>query len=236
MTPKRPLPVQGNGFALYTSTMFAEYGVINIWTFLAGTVAIILAPGPNSLYVLATGVRRGIKPGYKAACGVFLGDAALMFLAAVGAGSVLALYPVAFAAMQYAGAAYLSYVGIRILYAQLFVPAKSENTAPANEAPAENPFAKALLLSLSNPKAILFFVSFFVQFVDPAYAHTGVSFLILAGFVQLTSLTYLSLLIFGGAALSSFFRDHGRLARLSQGGVGALFLGFGCKLALSARL
>ncbi len=211
--------------------MFEAFGVINIWTFVLGVVVIILLPGPNSLYVLTTGARRGIRPGYKAACGVFLGDTALMTLAAVGAGSVMALYPLAFSAMRYGGAAYLAYLGVKILYAQISASPARTRTGRANET--ENPFVKALLLSLSNPKAILFFVSFFVQFVDPEYAHTGFSFLILGCIVQLASLSYLSLLILFGAALAAFFRGRDRLARLSQSGVGALFLVFGCKLALA---
>ncbi len=213
--------------------MFEAFGVVNIWTFLIGTVVIILAPGPNSLYVLATGMRRGVRCGYQAACGVFLGDAVLMFLAAVGVDSVMKLYPVAFSVLQYGGAAYLTYLGLRILYSEIFSPkAREEGGMSAGQ---ENPFVKALLLSLSNPKAILFFVSFFVQFVDPGYAHTGVSFLILGGIVQLTSFCYLSLLIVGGARLAAIFRGRYTLARVSRGGVGAVFLGFGCRLALNAQ-
>lgn len=64
--------------------MFAEYGVLNYWTYLVGAIFIVLVPGPNTLFVLKNSVGRGVKGGYLAACGVFIGDAILMFLAYAG--------------------------------------------------------------------------------------------------------------------------------------------------------
>ena len=54
--------------------MLSQYGVLNVWTYLAGTIFIVLLPGPNSLFVLATGAGRGVRAGYQAALGVFVGD------------------------------------------------------------------------------------------------------------------------------------------------------------------
>ena len=96
---------------------------------------------------------------------------------------------------------------------------------------APHPFRTALVISLMNPKAILFFVSFFIQFVSPGYAHPALSFLILGVVVQLCSMAYLSVLIFGGTWLADAFRRRPRLSATATGGVGALFIGFGVKLA-----
>ena len=82
-----------------------------------------------------------------------------------------------------------------------------------------------------NPKAILFFVSFFIQFVDPAYPHAALSFCILGLIVQFFSALYLSALIFGGAHLAMQFRRRRRLSAVATGGVGGLFLSFSAKLA-----
>jgi leucine efflux protein len=82
-----------------------------------------------------------------------------------------------------------------------------------------------------NPKAILFFVSFFIQFVSPDYPYPGLSFLILGIIVQVCSALYLSVLIFGGAHLAAQFRRRRRLSAAATGGVGGLFIGFGAKLA-----
>ncbi|WP_432870969.1 leucine efflux protein LeuE [Microbispora rosea] len=115
--------------------------------------------------------------------------------------------------------------------AQASEPTKAPGPAPAAPAPVGNPFRKAFTISLLNPKAILFFVAFFVQFVDPSYGAPALSFLILALIVQVFSVTYLSTLIFGGTLLATHFRRRRKLAAGLTSGVGALFLGFGAKLA-----
>jgi leucine efflux protein len=136
-----------------------------------------------------------------------------------------------FTGLKYLGAAYLCYIGIGMLrgaWRQWRRPADEPVQPEHNLA---RPFRRALLLSLSNPKAILFFVSFFIQFVDPAYAHPGLSFLVLGAILQIISLSYLSLLIFTGARLAHWFRRRQRLSASATSGVGALFVGFGVKLA-----
>src|SRR5579859_3051847 len=92
-------------------------GITNIWTYLIGTVAIILLPGPNSMYVLSVAARRGIKAGYAGACGVFLGDGVLMTLSAAGVASLLRAEPRLFTVVKYAGAAYLCWLGFGMLRA-----------------------------------------------------------------------------------------------------------------------
>ncbi len=167
--------------------MLAQYGVLDVWTYLAGTVFIGLLPGPNSLFVLATGAGRGVRAGYQAAFGVFIGDSTLMTLTAAGAASVLRLLPMVFIALKAAGAVYLTYLGIRLLMSA-WRPAPAQVHAVAGGP--GSPFRKALLLSLLNPKAILFLLSFFVQFVDPAFPHPALSFLILATILQICSAAY----------------------------------------------
>ena len=95
----------------------------------------------------------------------------------------------------------------------------------------ERPYRRALVVSLLNPKAILFFVAFFVQFVDPAYAHPALSFVFLGVLCQLVSASYLSVLIFTGARLADSFRRRRRLAAGATSMVGAAFLAFAVKLA-----
>ena len=212
--------------------MLESLGIINLGVFVVGTVLIILMPGPNSLYVLATATRRGVGSGYKAATAVVIGDSVLMLLASLGVDSVMRLYPLAFTLLQYAGAAYLGYLGIRLLLGA--VRGGASGNGGESNCPRESPFKKALVLSLSNPKAILFFMSFFVQFVDPAKGHPGVAFLILACIVQVVSITYLSVLIFGGARLARVARNSLVLRKLGSALTGVAFLGFGCRLAMRA--
>lgn len=211
--------------------MLAQYGVLDVWTYLAGTAFIVLLPGPNSLFVLATGAGRGVRAGYQAAFGVFIGDSILMTLTAAGAASVLRLLPMVFIALKAAGAVYLTYLGIRLLMSA-WRPAPAQVHAVAGGP--GSPFRKALLLSLLNPKAILFLLSFFVQFVDPAYPHPALSFLILATILQICSAAYLSVLIFGGSRLAAAFRRRQGLARAGSGLVGVLFLWFAGRMAFEA--
>lgn len=208
--------------------MLSQYGVLNFWTYLAGTVFIILLPGPNSLFVLTTGAGKGVRAGYQAAAGVFIGDSILMTLTAAGAASVLRLLPMLFYALKVVGAVYLCYLGVRLLLAA-WRPPVTAGHVPGTRA--GSPFSKALLLSLLNPKAILFLLSFFVQFVDPAYKYPVLSFFILAAILQTCSLLYLSLLIFGGARLATVFRRRQGLARIGNALVGTLFLWFAARMA-----
>jgi leucine efflux protein len=208
------------------------FGVTDLTTFVIGTVFIVLLPGPNSLYVMSVASRFGVAAGYRGACGIFLGDFILMVLAATGAASLLQTTPALFMIIKYAGAAYLAYMGIGLLRAALAMwrhPASED--APPPELDSSRPFRTALLISLMNPKAILFFVSFFIQFVDPGYPHPIVPFAILGAIVQLCSAAYLSLLIFAGARLADAFRRRRRTSAIATGAVGGLFIGFGAKLA-----
>lgn len=208
------------------------YGVTDLSTYILGTIFIVLLPGPNSLYVMTIASRLGVAAGYRGACGVFVGDAVLMGLAAAGTASLLKTTPALFMLVKYIGAAYLVWMGLGLLRAAW---ARWRGLAPvtptAPEADGSRPFRTALLISLMNPKAILFFMSFFVQFVDPAYPHPVLSFAILGAIAQICSAAYLSLLIFGGAYLAQQFRRRRRLSAATTGGVGGLFIGFAAKLA-----
>ncbi|MEV0969547.1 leucine efflux protein LeuE [Microtetraspora glauca] len=213
------------------------FGITDIWSYVIGAFLIILLPGPNSLYVLSTAAQRGVREGYRAASGVFLGDSVLMVLSAAGVASLLKSTPILFNVVKYAGAAYLAWIGFGMLRAAWRgwrTRSLAEALAPQEPPVTGDPFRKALVISLLNPKAILFFVSFFIQFVDPSYAAPAVSFLILGTIVQIFSVLYLTMLIFGGTFVSAQFRRRRRLTAGLTSGVGALFLGFGAKLATTS--
>lgn len=93
------------------------------------------------------------------------------------------------------------------------------------------PFLNALILSLTNPKAILFYVSFFVQFIDVNAPHTGISFFILATTLELVSFCYLSFLIISGAFVTQYIRTKKKLAKVGNSLIGLMFVGFAARLA-----
>ncbi|KVF20564.1 leucine efflux protein LeuE [Burkholderia cepacia] len=210
-------------------------GITDIWTYVFGVIFIILLPGPNSMYVLSLAAQRGVKAGYRAACGVFAGDTVLMVLSAAGVASLLKANPLLFSVVKYGGAAYLLYIGTGMLRSA-WQKLRARTDAPADVPPAvdgERPFRKALIVSLLNPKAILFFISFFIQFVDPAFPHPALSFVVLGAIAQCASFLYLSTLIFAGARLAEHFRRRRKLAAGAASSVGGLFIGFSVKLALA---
>lgn len=210
--------------------MLESFGVINIWTYIVGLTMIILAPGPNSLYVLKTSSSLGVKAGYKAASGVLIGDAVLILLSYLGVASLIQASPVLFTTIRYLGAAYLLYLGIKIIYS-LWRKTPDALNGGERLKKSEHVFAKSLSLSLTNPKAILFYVSFFIQFIDYTYDHTWLSYLILATILEVFSIAYLSALIFLGTSLTQLFKNHKRLSQLGNGLLGMLFMGFAARLA-----
>ncbi len=207
-------------------------------TYLVGLVLIILLPGPNSLYVLSVAARRGVRTGYKAAAGVWCGDAVLMVLSAAGVASLLQANALLFAVVKYAGAGYLTWLAIGMMRAAWSMW-RTRNTrtddgrAVVEAAPAaERPYRRALVISLLNPKAILFFISFFVQFVSESNPVVG--FVTLGVLAQVASVLYLSALIFGGSRLAAAFRRRRTLSAGATSAAGALFLGFAVKLSLAS--
>jgi leucine efflux protein len=210
------------------------YGVTDLWTYVIGAFGIILLPGPNSLFILSVATARGVKPGFQGALGVFLGDTVLLALVGLGAAGLLRTTPALFMVVKYAGAAYLSWVGLQLILAAFkkwrspTLPMADQQDVPAHLA---HPFERALLVSLLNPKAILFLLSFFVQFIDPAFETPVVPFLILSAIVMGFSALYLSVLIFAGARLAQGFRARQKLSASLSSAVGAVFVWFGIKLA-----
>jgi leucine efflux protein len=211
------------------------FGITDLTTYIIGTIFIILLPGPNSLYVLSVAAKRGVRAGYQGAAAVVVGDTVLMVLAAAGIGSLLAAYPKVFMVIKYAGGAYLAWIGIQLIRGaiQRWRHGADNTDAGLEVTPqdAAHPSKRALVISLLNPKAILFFVSFFIQFVDPAYPHPALTFAVLGGILQIISIAYLSALILVGTRVAATFRRRYRLTAAMNGGVGALFIGFGAKLA-----
>lgn len=210
-------------------------GITDLTTYVLGAVFIVLLPGPNSLYVLSVAAQRGVRAGFAGAGGIVVGDLILMTLAATGAASLLKTNPALFAVVKYLGGGYLAWLGFNMVKGAISAWLRpGTEAAPAAPLGAGQPFRKALAISLMNPKAILFFVSFFVQFVDPAYPRPALTFVALGAIVQCCSVLYLTAVILCGHRLAEGFRRRRRLAAAMGGSVGALFIGFGAKLAAAS--
>ncbi|AKG08369.1 membrane protein [Moraxella bovoculi] len=215
------------------------FGITDLTAYLIGVIIIITLPGPNSLYCLSVAASRGKRAGGQVMAGILVGDTILILATVFGAGTLLKLYPSVFDVIKFIGGCYLAYLGIRLIIGayhtfkdrhlianQSFNPPKVAN---------QNYFYRSLSLSLTNPKAILFFLSFFVQFVSPTYDKPFLTFFVLAVILQLVSFLYLLLLVFSGKKLADIFGSRPLIMTLAMFCVGCLFIGFGVNLWL-ARL
>ncbi len=152
-----------------------------------------------------------------------------MFLAYAGVATLIKTTPVLFNIVRYLGAFYLLYLGAKILYATLTSKGRA---ATETVVPFGAIFKRALILSLTNPKAILFYVSFFVQFIDVTAPHTGVSFFILATTLEIVSFCYLSFFnSFWLLFVTHYIGTKKKLAKVGNSLIGLLFVGFAARLA-----
>lgn len=210
------------------------FGVTDLASYIIGAIIIVLIPGPNSIYIMTVASRYGIKAGYRGALGIVTGDFILILCTILGAASLLKAFQWLFTLLKIIGALYLSYLGIQLLIQayRLIVNKKlNEVETASNGLDMVHPYRTALSISLLNPKAILFFLSFFVQFVDPQYPYPILTFACLAIILQIISLSYLSTLIFSGVRFAEFFQRSQKISSAGLCLVALLFLGFGFKLA-----
>jgi leucine efflux protein len=217
---------------------WTDFGIIHFSSYLLGAILIILLPGPNSLYVLALSAEQGWRKGVWASAGIVVGDAIIMLSVALGAATVLASSPLIYAILRLLGAGYLAWLGLGIIRVGLVRLQAKEATARTSSLPqAEailrlHPFLAALLLALTNPKAIFFFISFFTQFVDPDFHQPALGFFYLAVVTQLISMTYLATLIGAGQYCLGFVKAHPRIAASLWLATGVLFIAFSLRLLL----
>ncbi|GEK81544.1 leucine efflux protein LeuE [Agrococcus baldri] len=217
-------------------------------TFIAGVVVIVLLPGANSLFVITVALRAGRGAGFRAMLGVFLGDAVLMVLAVLSA-QALSANPIVFRILIWAGAAYLCWLALGLVRSAV-ARIRAKRARAAEPAPAENPthpltapnpiiarprlapFRTALVTSLLNPKAILFFASFFVQFIDPASPTPLGDLVVLMLILELVSATYLAVLVLVGSCVGRSVQPHGWLAIIGTLVAAAAFVALAVRVVL----
>lgn len=216
-----------------------HWGIVDLPTYIFGTIAIVLLPGPNSLFVLTTSSQNGWRPANWAALGIVVGDSVLMLAIVFGAASLLQSSPTLFTVIRFLGALYLLWLGwglTKISWQRYQGQNLIQDQSIARRLMHIHPFWAALILSLTNPKAIFFFLSFFTQFVDPSFTNPALSFLYLAIFLQIISITYLSVLIWAGQALVQTFTRRPMWAAALWLVVGLMFIAFAVRLAISDQV
>jgi threonine/homoserine/homoserine lactone efflux protein len=201
-------------------------GVTDYGAFVAAIIIFLAIPGPGNLALITSTAKGGIRGGLAAILGVILGDQVLMWLAVAGVAAVLTAYPAAFHAVQWLGAAYLAWLGGRMLFAK-------PGAKPVLDIKPRHYLRQALLITLLNPKAIVFYMAFFPLFVDPA-AHQGLAtFGFMAATIAGLTFAYGTIAVLLSHFLAERLRANPMIARGLERLAGTFLIGFGLKLAIS---
>ncbi|GIZ10632.1 LysE family transporter [Pseudomonas sp. NCCP-436] len=202
------------------------FGVTDYAAFVVAFIILLAIPGPGNLALILSTGKGGIRGGLASTLGVILGDQVLMWLAVAGVAALLKAYPTAFYLVQWLGAGYLVYLGLRMLLAK-------PGEGPTLDIRPRQYLWQTLVITLFNPKAIIFYMAFFPLFVDPQ-THQG---LITFGFMALTiillTFIYGLIVVVLTHFLAERMRANPRIARTLEKLAGLCLVGFGVKLTLN---
>ncbi|MCX7027406.1 MAG: LysE family translocator [Spirochaetes bacterium] len=210
------------------------FGIAGYWTFLFSGILLNITPGADTMYILGRSIAQGKKAGVVSVLGISTGSLVHTCLAALGLSAVLRSSPLAFNLVKYAGAAYLGYLGARMLI--------SKSTDPIAAATADTSKAKKLakiyrqgfITNLLNPKVALFFLSFLPQFVSPDNQYGALPFFILGlSFVCTGTFWCLGIALFASKA-SAALRQNGKISLILNKATCIVFIALALNL-LRAR-
>lgn len=202
------------------------FGIADYGAFVAAVIIFLAIPGPGNLALITSTSKGGMRGGMAATMGVIAGDQVLMWMAVAGVATVLAAYPAAFAAVQWLGAAYLAWMGWKMLTAK-------PGDAPVLNIRAGQYFRQALAITLLNPKAIVFYMAFFPLFVDPATHQGLLTFGAMAATIAVLTLLYGVAVMLLTHFLAERMRANPRIGQALEKLAGTFLIGFGIKLAIS---
>jgi leucine efflux protein len=200
------------------------FGIADYGAFCAAILLFLALPGPGTFALLTSTGKGGFRAGAAATAGLILGDQVLMWLAVAGVAALLAAHPAWFKAVQYLGAAYLGWIGLRLLLAR-----SGDAASPVRIEP-RHYLRQALLITLLNPKAIIFYMAFFPLFINPATHRGATTFVAMALTIAVITALYCLLLCVFAQAVSRQLRAHKRVAVALQRVAGLFLVGFGLRL------
>lgn len=200
------------------------FGISDYGAFVAAVTVFLLIPGPGNLALITSTGKGGWRAGMACCLGVMAADQVLMWLAVAGVATLLAAYPAAFHAVQWVGAAYLAWLGYKLLTAK-------PGDAPAIQIQPHQYFRQGALITLMNPKAIVFYMAFFPMFVNPAKHQGLLTFGVMAGTVALITLLYSLVVVMLTTVLAERLRANPAVVKWLEKTAGVFLIGFGLKLA-----
>ena len=201
-------------------------GVADYGAFIVAILVFLAIPGPGNLALITSTGKGGIAGGIGATLGVIAGDQVLLWAAVAGVSALIAAYPTAFSAIQWLGAMYLAWLGLRMLLSR-------PGAAPILHIRPRHYFRQALIITLLNPKAIVFYLAFFPLFVDPAQ-HLGIkTFGVMAATIAALTFLYGLAAVLLTWKLAERIRANPKISAALEKAAGLFLIVFGIRLALS---
>ncbi|WP_182344311.1 MULTISPECIES: LysE family translocator [Comamonas] len=202
------------------------FGISDYGAFVFAVLLFLMIPGPGNLALITSTGKGGIQAGLAVCAGCMAADQLLMWLAVAGVAAVMSAYPAAFQAVQWLGAAYLAWIGYKLITAR-------PGDQPVIKIAPRHYFRQGFLITMMNPKAIVFYMAFFPLFVDPA-THRGLpTFAVMAATVAVISLAYCTVVVLLTRMLAERLRANPALVKWLEKTAGVFLIGFGLKLALT---
>ncbi len=201
-------------------------GVADYGAFVVAIILFLLLPGPGNLALITSTGKGGIAGGLGAALGLIAGDQILLWAAVAGVSAIMVAHPSLFHAVQWLGAVYLAWMGLKMLRARA-------GGAPILAIKAGHYFRQALWITLLNPKAIVFYLAFFPLFIDPAQ-HQGLkTFAVMAVTIAVLTFFYCLTSVLLTFYLAERIRANPRISGFLNKMAGVFLIAFGIKLAIS---
>ncbi len=202
------------------------YGIADYGAFVVAIIVFLMIPGPGNLALITSTSKGAVRGGLAATLGVIVGDQVLLWMAVAGVAALLATYPTAFQAVQWLGAGYLAWLGAKMLLAQ-------PGAGPILHIKPHHYLRQAMMITLLNPKAIVFYMAFFPLFVDPARHQGMLTFGVMAATIAALTFTYGLIVVLLTHYLAERLRANPMISRTLEKVAGLFLIGFGVKLALS---
>jgi len=214
---------------LQPSRICTMFDIQNYASFIAAILVFQAVPGAGTIAILDATARDGRSAGMAAVLGTLAGDGLFMLAAAAGLAALLQAQPLAFQGLQWCGAAYLCWMGVQLLRRQ----SVGAGAVPARPQAVGVYFRRALLVSLTNPKVILFFVAFFPLFLKPGAP--GATLVLMMLHVTVLSLAYQTGLVLVGNLVAVRLKAFPGARRLATRIAGVALVGLGGRLAAGIR-
>ena len=202
------------------------FGVTDYGAFVLAVIVFLAIPGPGNLALVTSTGKGGLRGGFAATFGVISGDQALLWLAVTGLSALLSASPAAFSAVRLGGALYLGWLGVLMLLAK-------PGDGPVLNLKAGDYFGQAFLITLLNPKAIVFYMAFFPLFVDTKTYQGFATFGFMAVTIATLTLAYGAVVVLITHYFAKTIQRSRWMNILLEKTAGCILLGFGLKLALN---